>query len=42
MRAMTPLDLMTFIDGWNEAQGGDDALEPPTQAQFDELVRKYG
>ena len=39
---MTPLDLMAFIDGWNAAQGGDDATEAPTQAQYDELVRKYG
>lgn len=38
---MTPGDLVAFVEGWNEAQGGAEP-EAPTADEYAELVRLYG
>lgn len=41
VRAMTPKETDLLIEGWNAAQGGD-GPPAPTDAEYEELVRRYG
>jgi hypothetical protein len=38
---MTPYEWELWVQGWNEANSGND-VPPPTQEQFEALVAKYG
>ena len=39
--ALQPWETNDLIQGWNEAQAGD-TVQPPSSAEYDELVAKYG
>jgi len=41
LRAMTPEETDLLIAGWNEAQAGD-KVQPPTDEEYEELVKRYG
>ncbi|WMT90983.1 phage tail assembly chaperone [Pelagibacterium sp. H642] len=38
----TLTEFIDAIEGRNEANGGTKPVEPPSEADLDELVRKYG
>lgn len=38
----TLTEFIDAIEGRNEANGGTKPVEPPSDADLDELVRKYG
>lgn len=40
VRAMTPAETDLLVQGWNEAQ--TDSTPAPTDAEYEELVAKYG
>lgn len=43
IRAMTPLETIELIESWNAAQrAASGKVEAPTQAEFEDLVAKYG
>ncbi|MFN6976708.1 MAG: hypothetical protein ACK4OP_01160 [Gemmobacter sp.] len=40
---MTPRDTALLIEGWNAAQAAASGMvDPPTRADFDAMVRRYG
>ena len=41
VRAMTPRDLILWVEGWNASQGGGDEPEPMTAEEYRELKRRY-
>lgn len=41
VRAMTPEETIQLLTGWNDAQAGD-AVQPPSEDQYEDLVRRYG
>lgn len=41
VRAMTPEETALLIEGWNEAQSGDDAGVMDAD-EYHDLVRRYG
>lgn len=41
VRAMTPAETDVLIAAWNEAQAGDE-VAPPTDDEYEDLVRRYG
>ena len=43
VRAMVPRDLVLFVEGWNEAQGGGGtAPDAMTADEYRDLVKRYG
>jgi hypothetical protein len=43
VRAMTPLELIELVEGWNAAQSeASGQVQAPTDAEYEELVAKYG
>lgn len=43
VRAMIPLDWLLIVRGYaDQAKGGKPGASAPTDAEVDELVRKYG
>lgn len=43
VRAMIPLDWMLVVRGYaDQAKGGQPGAAAPTEAEIDELVRRYG
>lgn len=41
VRAMTPAETTLLIEGWNAAQQSSQP-QAPSDAEYEELVRKYG
>lgn len=39
--ALTPADTVLLVEAFNAAQKRDD-VEPPSRAEYEELVRRYG
>ncbi|PWU72466.1 phage tail assembly chaperone [Ochrobactrum sp. POC9] len=35
-------EFLAALDGFTEARGGKKKVEPPTDAQMDDLLTKYG
>jgi hypothetical protein len=42
VRALTPKETDLLIEGWNAANEADTGPAAPTDAEYEELVRKYG
>lgn len=41
IRALTPAETELVVRAWNAAQAGDGPA-PPSEAQYEELVARYG
>ena len=39
---MKPRDMILWVEGWNEAQGGEAPLEAMSADEYRELVKAYG
>jgi hypothetical protein len=39
---MSLYQFCAAVDGWNKAQGGEDAIAPPTAEEFLEAKRLHG
>lgn len=35
-------EFTAAVAGWNRAQGGEEAVKPPSPAEHDDLMAKYG
>jgi len=38
---MTLWQFAAAVDGWNRTHGGEEKPEPPTDEEFDEMLRRY-
>ena len=42
MEAATAWELLQAVAGWKRAHGSEDAIAPPSDAEHDALMAKYG